>query len=393
MKQKIFTFAFLTIFCLTGCSAQEKQSYIQNKETAYYDIGYNVYENGLLYTTGQNQACFLDYKTMNSVPLCNKPNCTHRDNSCISKLCLSVSSLTFVYNDHIYWFTSDYKITDAKDGKSQNAEIHTKCMRSVLNTGEAEPFAEIDGVFMNHQIDLAIVWDTLYIIGSRELYQNEDGTWGGFSRSREQYLYSLNLETAEVKNYGQINDLPYAENNWIHGSSIYSEVEIDGIYNDKLYMHYQYVKAPQIIIDFINSDRKSDEEPEIPWLYENKCLDLKTYEISVSDLPYAWWIQDNTYIYREDEAFFVMDENGNAVAADNMPDNKCYDFTFVNGKLWKCSSGNGFDPKTGEEFILNNKYSHFGAKVMDYVDGQYIVKYYDNGNIAFDFVSEENLIQ
>ncbi len=397
MKQKIFTFALLTTFCLTGCNAQEKQSYIQNKKIAYYDIGYNVYENGLLYTDELGQtAYFLDYETMNGVPLCNKPNCTHKDTSCISKLCISpVSPMTFIYNDYLYWFNSEYKIAESADGKSQEAEIHTKCIRAALNTGELETFAEIDGVFMDSQIDLAIVGDTLYIIGSYQLHLNEDGTYDLASRSKAQYLYSLNLESADVKNHGQINDSPYAENNWIHGVSVFSEVEIDGVYNDKLYMHYRYVKNPQDMIDFLEQDpfNNNISASELPWVYENKCLDLETGEINVSDLPYAWWIQDNTYIYQEDETFFVMDKDGNSVAAGNMYENECYDFTFVNGKLWKCSSGNGFDPEIGAEFILKDKYAHFGAAVMDFVNGQYIVQYYDEkNNLSFDHVSEEDLI-
>ena len=46
-------------------------------------------------------------------------------------------------------------------------------MRARLDTGLTETFAEIDGVYMQNQIDLAIVNDTMYIIGSKEIYQDE----------------------------------------------------------------------------------------------------------------------------------------------------------------------------------------------------------------------------
>lgn len=391
MKQNVFAFILLTVFCLTGCAAMEKQYYIQNKGTAYYDMSYNVYENGLIYQENYDKAYFLDYETMSSVPLCNKPNCTHNNASCISNLCLSSSAMTFVYQDYIYWFTTDYSVIDKEDGQSQDVEILTKCMRAMISTGEVETFTEIEGVFMNHAIDLAIADDRLYIIGSREMYQDEDGTWSGASRSREQYLYSINLKTAEVVMHSHINDSPYAENNWIHGSSVFSEVEIDGIYNGKLYMHYQYVEDPQVMIDIVNSMEPADFN-EIPWKYENKCFDIETGEITISELPYAWWICDDTYVYFENDSFYVMDKEGNTTQASNIKKDDWHNITFVNGRLWKCTGGGGFDPKTGEEITISDKYTEFGAWIMDYVNDKYIVQYYDkNYNMQFDFVTEEEL--
>ena len=387
-----------TALSLTACQSKEEQHHIKTKDSAYYDMSYNVYENGLLYTvpkTSGTQACFLDYETMNSVPLCNKPNCTHSDFSCISNLCAGSFLVPVIYHDYVYWFASDYKIVDSEDGKSQTADMHTKCMRSKLDTGTVETFAEIDGVYMQNQIDMAIVGDTMYIIGSKEIYQDEtDGTWGGFSRSGEQYLYSINLDSAKVQNYGLINDAPTAKYNWSYGTSLFSEVKIEGIYNDKLYLYYRYVEDPQIIIDYLNTDWIENGSPrnDIPWIIENKCLDLKTGEITVSDLPYAWWIGENHYVYEENGTFFILDENGEKAVAKNIYDNQTYDFTIVDGKLWKGSINQVFDVKTGEELSLSDKYVDKDAVIMDFVNGQYIVRYLENNELKFDKVSEENLI-
>lgn len=398
--KKIFAaiISFAAVINLTACQSKEEQYHIKTKNSAYYDMSYNVYENGLLYTaskTAGTQACFLDYETMNGVPLCNKPNCTHSDLSCISNLCSGEFFVPVIYKDCIYWFTSNYKIVDSDDGKSQKPEIKTQCMKAVLDTGAVETFAEIDDVFMNSAIDLIVDKDKLYIIGSREMYQDPvDRTWSSFGRSGEQYLYSINLDSAEVHNYGRINDSPYAENNWIHGASLFSEVKMEGIYNNKLYMYYRYVEDPKIIIDYLNTDWIENGNPrkDIPWIIENKCLDLKTGEITISDLPYAWCIGENHYVYEENGRFFILDENGEKTEAENMYDNDTYDFTFVNGKLWKGSINQGFDTKTIEKLSLSDKYVDKGAYVMDFVNGQYIVSYYGNDEFKFDRVSEENLI-
>lgn len=395
--KKLRLFAMLLASaCLTGCiSSDNDDSFIQNKDNAYYDIGYNVYENGLLYLQSAqigNELSFLDYESMCCIPLCNKPNCTHTSSDCISKFAFSESQMSFVYQDYIYWFTTDYRVIDKENGQSQDVEILTKCMRAMISTGEVETFIEIEGVFMNHAIDLAIANDRLYIIGSREMYQDEDGTWRGVSRSREQYLYSINLKTADVVMHSHINDSPHAENNWIHGGSVFSEVEIDGIYNGKLYMHYQYVEDPQVMIDIVNSMEPADFN-EIPWKYENKCFDIETGEITISELPYAWWISDNTYIYQKNGVFYVMDEFGKSVAAPNITDDGIFNITYVNGIIWKCTGGGGFDPETEDEIIIADKYVNGDGKVMDYVNGNYVIQYYDeNYNLCFDFVAEEELL-
>ena len=169
---------------------------------------------------------------------------------------------------------------------------------------------------------------------------------------------------------------------------------MEGIYNDKLYLYYHYVEDADIIPDYLNTDWVQNGNPrkDIPWIIDNKCIDLKTGEITDSDLPYAWCIGENHYIYEDNEIFYILDGNGNRTVADNMYDNRTYDYTFVNNKLWKGSINQGFDLETGCKFYLTDKYSDKRAMVMDFVDNQYIVRYYENNVLNFDKVSEESLI-
>lgn len=75
-----------------------------------------------------------------------------------------------------------------------------------------------------------------------------------------------------------------------------------------------------------------------------------------------------------------------------MCDNETYDFTFINGKLWKGSINQGFDIKTNEKLSLSEKYSDKNAMVMDFVNEQYVVRYFENNELKFDRVSEKDLI-
>lgn len=63
--------------------------------------------------------------------------------------------------------------------------------------------------------------------------------------------------------------------------SVYPEVTIDGIYQERLYMHYQYVEDVESIQSFVNGDIAY---ADIPWKYEVKCLDLKTDTIALAEV-------------------------------------------------------------------------------------------------------------
>lgn len=90
--------------------------------------------------------------------------------------------------------------------------------------------------------------------------------------------------------------------------------------------------------------------------------------------------------------FFILDEDGEKTAVENMYDNETYDFTFVNNKLWKGSINQGFDVKTDEEFSISDKYADKDAMIMDFVDNQYVVRYVENNEVKFDRVSEQDFI-
>lgn len=68
--------------------------------------------------------------------------------------------------------------------------------------------------------------------------------------------------------------------------------------------------------------------------------------------------------------------------------------TYVNGKLWELNVANcGFDAATGETLEIADRYLNCGARVMDYVNNQYIVQYFGESGMMFDLVSEVNLLK
>lgn len=305
--------------------------------------------------------------------------------------------MVVAYQNSIIWFSSDVQIVDSEDGKSQTADINTTCWFGNLKTGEVKKFAEIPDVCMDSAKQIVIVNDTLYVMGCESAYQSEDGSWIQVSNIGNQYLYSVDLTNTEVKNYGLINDAPTAKYNWTLNGIMYAGVELSGVYNNKLYMSYRYVDEPSDIINYVES--KGDSDPDwsdadtaIPWNRVNKCLDLETYEIEVSDLPAAELIEDNSYIYY-DGSFNIIDNSGNVTTSPAITTDEYTNATFVNEKLWKGSQNLCFDIKSKEDAAISKKFCDKNITVLAYYDDKYIVYYTDDeGKIYFEFVSEDELI-
>lgn len=393
----------ITMLHLCSCNTEgiTNDLIIRNTPNNQYNMVSNTYENGSIYTTyesGYNVAYFLDYSTMHSVPLCSKSDCTHKDTSCLSFQCLGENPIAVVYHNKIYWFESIVSIVDSKDGENTEAKIETICYCGDITTGESEEFVTIPDVCMDAAIQIVIVDDTLYIIGCESVYQEEDGSWTEISRIGNQYLYSINLNNADVYNYGLINDAPTANYNWTLNGVMFASVELSGVYKNKLYMSYRYVDDPSDIVNYVESHDDvdvdwSDADTAIPWRRVNKCLNLETNEIEFSNLPAAELIEDNTYIYYDNQ-FHVMDPNNNITTSQEIILDEDYQTTFVNGKLWKGSQNLCFDTVTGKDIKIKERFCDKNIAVLDFYNNKYIVQYIDDKNIIhFEAVPESYLLQ
>lgn len=389
-----------------GCNNQQNpiDAVIQNYPNHHYISHANTYQNGSIetvYEDSTNAAYFLDYETMQLVPLCNKPNCTHKGSECLAHQCVSNSIMPVVYQDDLYWFHTTSQIVDAEDGQSTDYVFHTTLYRAALSDGEVEAFAEISGLSMKDAIEMVISDGVLYVIGCDQAFQDENGTWTEVSNCGDQYLYAIDLDTAEVKNYGLINDAPTAYYNWTTaGGGMYFEVRLQGIYQNKLYMSYRYVDDRTELTDYFDSIDYDDPnwswtsaETEINWHRVNKCLNLETGKMENSDLPCAILIENDHYIYMENGKYFVLCENGESLQSPGMEWDDFVGITFQGGKLWKGSQDICFDPEKNADIPFAEQYQGKKLIVLDYVQGKYIIRYVnDDGETIFEAVAEEELL-
>ena len=67
----------LAIIMLSGC-AKKSEAPSENNTRIVWNYG-NAYENGMLQTDSMERLSFFDFDTFQSVLLCSKPNCTHKN--------------------------------------------------------------------------------------------------------------------------------------------------------------------------------------------------------------------------------------------------------------------------------------------------------------------------
>lgn len=387
-----------TIFlCACGNnSSQEKENAIQDLPTSYITIDQNLYKNGLLYTDnayGANYAGFLDYRTMQSVPLCNKPSCPHKDASCVAFQCVgsTANPAHFIYKDQIYWSESNCEIVEGENENETKPEILSTLRKADLATGTVTDVAEISGFFLDSTLAVRMK-DTLYCIGSYDMHQMPNGTWACNSCSLEQRLFAVNLENHEVQNLGLVNDSPYVENSAIETGNSYgtnmTEVKLDGIYDGKLYMHYQYMESKEDMLACVEAMNEGDveiDDADFPWVYEEKCYDPETGELSLCEMPHAVLTYEDGYCYaNETGGYTVTHPDGTTVQLSSTP------YAVINQRYWMYG-GTVYDEKTDITYSLAEKYEN--STVLAYIDGKYIVNYFDNdGNRTYESFLEKDLL-
>ena len=133
-------------------------------ETLYYaypSSSYVYYKNGMFrYADGLAVMTFLDFDTMESVPICPKPNCSHTDPSTCSAL--GIGSVRFIYDDGLWWFDREMYYENGEPSD-----------RSTLYS------ADIDGTNRKKvaALDGLGVFSEVYVKDGKAYFQARDSGW------------------------------------------------------------------------------------------------------------------------------------------------------------------------------------------------------------------------
>lgn len=372
MKKLIKIFLVMICICLTGCNTESKISLSSNIK--FITSGTNYYKNGCIY--GNETTMFLDFDTMEKAPLCAKPNCTHDNSECIAK---TVGDTPVFYNDYIYYFKSNGgAVIETTDDRE--FYIDSKLYKANLETSETEIVCEFhDGVPV-------LKWAG-YVLQDNELYftiddcnpiKDEYGgyTWG--SSGGYHFLCSINLDTGEYTNYGSI----YDGDKQYEGAAYSSGANITGIYKDKMYIRYSFIK---------DNTALQSGNADIDSLYEdiNFEFDFKSKTWKESELPFSWFMNNETYSYYDNnnkEMHIIYKDNDTSFSCNDSRTN----LKEFNGKLFIL----GVTSEDEKKFYdLNDMSEHSMGEykkydIMGYYNNSYILR---KGNNIVKLTDDELL--
>jgi hypothetical protein len=339
---------------------------------------------------------------MSSTPLCNKPNCDHKKSDCISKLITNDSTTStppIVYHDKVYYFSYNDKIVQGNNKSETTYEVDGTLSGIDLNTGEVNKICSLDDMEASSTDTLLLQDNLLYFIANNGSLQATDGTWQYFSTAGKQWICSVNLETGELTNYGRVNEDEKVDTTLfsVDNSSfgINGNVRIDGIYQNKIYMHYYYVSDQDSFLKYFEQYNTFPDSDEEMWETSYVVFDIETNKISMN-------VSTETIIATADHCIYwngkqyVDESNGQQNELNNIPKYKYA--TIYDDIVWFSDIQRKYteivDLNTDKVYQLKSAYQLLNLRILAKLNDDYIVETFnDDNSISFEKVPESSLLE
>ncbi len=345
----------LLILALALLSSCQKAS-VSSKEYLV-NAAQSVYDDGMFYLSFfENSLHFVDFNTLIDIPVCAKPNCTHKDNSCSSK---GFSRTPIIYHgESLYWFVNEIVFADS-DREAINKCTIYKCDRDGTNRMK---LGELPRDIAISNVRMVLSGDIVYFIGG-----NECSTADRLDDKSKWSLYSYNLATKELS---EVIDI---------GEQYHASAAIDGMYNGRLYMVYQgfdeNVSTSELTFEDYSKVRKF-----IYYDFEDKTIHDAEYE--------RLCIADGYFVSIAPNGVRITSTDGISSIAEKFEPIELNMYSVVNDKLICMSSGSAYDPKTEKYYTFKA-----GFQPIAYRDGKYIVSTRrEDGTQVFSEIAEKDFM-
>lgn len=323
--------------------------------------------NGMYYFdsfTGHNRLSFLDYKTMNSVVVCSRPNCLHDDPETCSAF--GFTAPPAVFGKNLYFFKNLRKFTD-------NGGFNVCCelWRADLDGSNRIKLETVNG---GEYTWCGVKGGSMYILFSEEVFEDGGRTSKNYYKER---FAVYGFETGKLTDIGEVSE------GYPAGFS-----RVIGEYNGAIYYLANYTNE---YYSFGDDYLKNVAENDI---VEIKKLDLKTLEICDADVPCPGERQglnggypdvviagDGYYVIQDGDAAHIFLPGGEQKVIEDYHLTERAADRIINGIIFNCENCTALELKTGKIYELN-KSSVYGRYVLAYCDGEYIM--------AKDFMPEQS---
>ncbi len=334
------------------CSCSNKKEVLPDNsyDTQYINLLYNICNNGRICALDE-RAMYLDYDTMEWIPLCSMPNCTHTTGDCPAKI---VGNTPMLINNYIYFFNYNDGVNELKNGKREHY-IKSRLCRISLDSSEVEELVSFTDCAPSDYDGMLLYKNKIYFVGS-DLNPIED-EYGNIRTSNaggNHFICSIDLETKKYTNHGTI----YDKNNLNETGQNTNNAIMKGIYDSKIYIVYSY---------FENTEIKDENGMPIA---TNKVFefDPETNDLKQSNMPVP-----KNYLTGDSYVGYDSEKNKTIIITDDQQ--KEYDINIelfailLNNKLFY--GDNWCDLIDMSKHKISGEYESFW--VMDYHDGYYIL--------------------
>ena len=296
MKKFLSLILCITIMC-SSVACGKKNSNTSNADEQFNLFLYTRMSNGVLYYGKGTLAEFLDYNTMESTSLCNIPNCNHMTSQCLVNALDSSGQLPVIYNNCAYYF-SNYWGTITNDEGLRAYDLEATILKYDFNKMEISKVTQIEGYMANEDDGSYLIGNEYYFTTNNgEPYYDEEGNVSGGGGGGQAKVYSINLDTEEVTDYGEVFE-------YQPDSKVSTRTRIFGKDGDKLYLVVSRVTTSMICTEKIYSfDTKTHKIEEVCdgyaicagdgyMVYYSVNGSFETFDLSGRDEEFKMWLKD-----------------------------------------------------------------------------------------------------
>lgn len=247
------------------------------------------YQKGYYYLDDDNHIMYFDYDTQKEVYLCNKPNCTHEDDSCSSYLEMGEINELFYYDNHLYLVNAQtggnivHMNLDGTISDTEEKENPSTIYRMDLDgTNKKKLFAVPSGT----QITMPYIIKGNQMYAFLETYENvQDAEHSYTVTTTNRKLISIDLEKGSYKEIADaMND------------------SFIGIYNDNIVLQeIIYAKDPDHFKDdtigYIDNLYQSDMQIKLFHLDTEKIENI--YQDSYKNMETIRFYKDGIYMLKQ----------------------------------------------------------------------------------------------
>ncbi|MEG0736776.1 MAG: hypothetical protein RR441_07900 [Longicatena sp.] len=187
---------------------------------------------------------YFDYASKQEVYLCDKPQCSHDNDSCTSYLPLGGLTSLFVSNNHLYLLKNPSMGNVVKaDGSIEKEQGNPSILyRMDIDGKNKKILCKLEEGFEFESTVIALSEDTLYVVASKhDLIAMDENS--STEIKTDSFLYKINLENGEKSTSQNMKDkfMVGAKQNTILFQNLHYSQDLDELLKNKDYETYDRV--------------------------------------------------------------------------------------------------------------------------------------------------------